>query len=73
MAGDLLVWSTLVEPYRCTASGVTRKASKLISINGPKLRELCEKNHDLGYRMLISVTQLLAARLEGARVQLATL
>ena len=72
VAGDLLVWSTLVEPYRCTATGSTRKASKLISINGPKLRELCEKNHDLGYRMLISITQLLAARLEGARVQLAT-
>ena len=72
VAGDLLVWSTLVEPYRCTAIGITRKASKLISINGPKLRELCEKYHDLGYRMLISITQLLAARLEGARVQLAT-
>jgi len=72
VSGDIVVWSTLVEPYRCTATGVTRKACKLISINGAKLRELCEKNHDLGYRMLISITQLLAARLEGARVQLAT-
>lgn len=72
VAGDLLVWSTLVEPYRCTATGVTRKACKLISINGHKMRELCEKNKDVGYRMLISVTQLLATRLEGARVQLAT-
>jgi len=72
VAGDIVVWSTLVEPYRCTANGVARRACKLISINGPKLRELCEKNHDLGYRLLISVTQLLAARLDGARVQLAT-
>ena len=72
VAGDIVVWSTLVEPHRCTATGVTRKPCKLISINGPKLRELCEKNHDLGYRMLISITQLLAARLDGARVQLAT-
>ena len=71
VAGDLLVWSTLVAPYRCTASGVTRKGCKLISINGSKLRALCQKDHDLGYRMLISVTQLLASRLEGARVQLA--
>jgi CRP-like cAMP-binding protein len=72
VAGDIVVWSTLVEPYRCTANGVTRGACRLISINGPKLRELCEKNPDLGYRMLISITQLLAARLDGARVQLAT-
>ena len=72
VAGDLLVWSTLVKPHRCTATGVTRKPCKLISISGPKLRDLCQKDHDLGYRMLISVTQLLASRLEGARVQLAT-
>ena len=72
VAGDLLVWSALVEPYRCTATGTTRKSCKLISINAKKLRALCEVNHDLGYRMLISVTQLLATRLEGARVQLAT-
>lgn len=73
VAGDLLVWSALVEPYRCTASGTARKPCKLLSINGPKLRALCEQNRDLGYRMLISVTQLLATRLEGARVQLATM
>ena len=72
VAGDLLVWSALVEPYRCTATGTTRKPCKLISINAKKLRALCEVNQDLGYRMLISVTQLLATRLEGARVQLAT-
>jgi len=72
VAGDLLVWSALVEPYRCITTGVARKPCKLISINGPKLRALCEQNKDLGYRMLISVTQCLATRLEGARVQLAT-
>ena len=72
VAGDLLVWSALVEPHRCTATGTTRKPCKLISVNAKKLRAMCESNHALGYRMLISVTQLLAARLEGARVQLAT-
>lgn len=72
VAGDLLVWSALVEPYRCTATGTTRKPCKLVSINARKLRALCAVNHDLGYRLLISITQLLATRLEGARVQLAT-
>lgn len=72
VAGELLVWSALVEPYRCQTTGVARKPCKLISINGTKLRALCEQNSDLGYRMLISITQCLATRLEGARVQLAT-
>jgi len=72
VAGELLVWSALVEPYRCISTGVARKPCKLISINGRKLRELCEQNSDLGYRMMISITQCLATRLEGALVQLAT-
>ncbi len=71
--GDLVVWSALVEPYKCTATGTLRKDTKLIAIGGQKLRELCEANKDLGYRMLISVTKLLATRLEGSRVQLATI
>ncbi|TVS10194.1 MAG: hypothetical protein EA424_25750, partial [Planctomycetaceae bacterium] len=73
VAGDLAVWSTVVEPYRCTASGTIRKDTKLLAIQGAKLRELMETNHDLGYRLLLSVTKLLATRLEGARVQLATI
>ncbi len=72
VAGDLATWSAVVEPYRCTASGTARKDCKLLAIQGAKLRELMESNHDLGYRLLLSVTKLLATRLEGARVQLAT-
>lgn len=73
VAGDLMMWSALVEPYRSTATGSVKKDSKLIAIDGIKLRELCEQDHGLGYRMLISLTRLLAHRLEGARVQLATI
>ncbi len=73
VAGDLMMWSALVEPYRSTATGNVKKDTKLITLDGVKLRDLCQQDHDLGYRMLLSLTQLLAARLEGARVQLATL
>ena len=73
VAGDLMMWSALVEPYRSTATGSVKKDTTLIAIAGAKLRDLCQQDHDLGYRMLLSLTQLLAARLEGARVQLATL
>jgi CRP-like cAMP-binding protein len=73
VAGDLLLWSALVEPYKATATGICKTDVKLISIDGKKLKDLCEQNHDLGYRMLICLTKLLANRLEGARVQLATI
>ena len=72
VAGELVMWSALVEPYRSTATGTARKYVKLIAINAEALRKLCEKDRELGYRLLICVTKLLATRLEGARVQLAT-
>lgn len=72
VAAEMIMWSALVEPFRSTAIGTARKDSKLVAIPGGKLRELCEQDHDLGYRMLIGLVKLLAARLEGARVQLAT-
>ena len=72
VSGELMMWSALVEPYRSTATGSVRKDTKLIAIDGARLRELCEQDNGLGFRMLITLTQLLASRLEGARVQLAT-
>ena len=72
VSGELMLWSALVEPFRSTESGKLRKDSRLVAIDGKKLRELCEQDHSLGFRMMNSVAQLLATRLEGARVQLAT-
>jgi CRP-like cAMP-binding protein len=73
VAGELSMWSALVAPYRSTAVGTTRKDCRLIAIHAERLRELCEKHTHLGYRLLVSVTKLLATRLEGARVQLAAI
>lgn len=69
--GDLLMWSALVEPYRATATGVTTKETHLARIDAAKLRQLCEEQPILGYRLMTQVVKLLANRLEGARVQLA--
>ena len=73
VAGDLVGWSALVEPFKSTATGTVKMDLKGLMIDGLKLRDQCENRHDLGYRMLLCVTQLLATRLEGARVQLATM
>ena len=69
--GDLLMWSALVEPYRATAQGTTTKETHLAQLDAVKLRQLCEQEPILGYRLMTQVAKLLANRLEGARVQLA--
>lgn len=72
VAADLMMWSALVEPFRSTASAIVRKDARCVVIDSPKLRELCEQDSALGFRLLNSICKLLATRLEGARVQLAT-
>ena len=69
--GDLLMWSALVEPYKATGQGTATKDTLLARIDGAKLRQLCDREPILGYRLMTKVAKLLANRLEGARVQLA--
>jgi len=70
--GDLLCWSALVEPYKVTAIGTTTKDTALVAIDAARLRKLCEQDPLVGYRLSNEVAKLLAHRLEGARIQLAT-
>jgi CRP-like cAMP-binding protein len=71
--GDILGWSALVEPYKYTAVGTTSKDTQLVSIRAKHLRELCDKDPLLGYRLARQIAKLLAHRLEGARIQLAAI
>jgi len=72
VAGDLLVWSALIEPYKTTAEGTTTKPTQLVRVKAKELRALCDRDPMLGYRLTMQVAKLLAHRLEGARVQLAS-
>jgi CRP/FNR family transcriptional regulator, cyclic AMP receptor protein len=69
--GDLLGWSAIIEPYKYTAIGTTTQPTALARLDAARLRQLCEADPLLGYRLTIQVAKLLAHRLEGARVQLA--
>lgn len=70
VAGELLVWSALVDPYVSTAIARCRTESQLVAINAPKLRKLCDEHPELGYILLQSINKVLADRLTNARVQL---
>ncbi len=69
--GDILIWSALLEPYTTTAIGTTTEETRILAIAAAPLRELCDRNPLLGYRVMTQVAKLLAHRLENARIQLA--
>jgi CRP-like cAMP-binding protein len=71
VAGDLLAWSALLEPYTLTATGVARGNGKLIAVEAEPLRDLCQSNPDYGFLMMKQVAITLRSRLTATRVQLA--
>ena len=72
VAGEIVGWSALVEPYKTTGIATACRDTRVIKVEAKRLRELCEQDPLLGYRLMGQVARLLADRLEGARVQLAT-
>ena len=70
--GDLLCWSALIEPFKATAIGTASKKTHTVRLEAGKLRALCKQDPLLGYQLTTQVAKLLAHRLEGARIQLAT-
>jgi len=71
IAGEVLAWSALLEPYKLTASVVGTKDGELIALEGTKLHELCEADTWLGYQLMTEIARVLRDRLTGLRVQLA--
>ena len=71
VAGDVIAWSAMLEPYQLTASGVGTKDGELIAIEGENLRKICEADAWLGYQLMTEIARGLRDRLTGLRVQLA--
>mgnify|MGYP000265358893 CR=1 FL=1 len=69
--GDVLVWSALVQPYTTNSIGISRTKSEVLAIPGPKLRDICEKDTKLGYRLMSQIAQVIRRRLQAARLQIA--
>ena len=73
MAGELIQWSAVVEPYITTASARATCDCEIISVPGDELRKRCEVDNALGFRMMNQVASALSSRLRGVYVQLASL
>jgi CRP/FNR family cyclic AMP-dependent transcriptional regulator len=68
--GDVVGWSWLVPPHLWTFDARAVELTRAIVLNGECLRKKCEEDHDLGYELFKRFTQVMAERLEAARLQL---
>jgi CRP-like cAMP-binding protein len=68
--GEIFGWSALVPPYRLTASAISLEKTKVLAIEGAKVRQLCSTNPVLGCAIMRSTSRLIASRLRNLRLEL---
>jgi CRP/FNR family cyclic AMP-dependent transcriptional regulator len=68
--GELLGWSWLVPPYRTRFAARAVEPVDVIALDGARVREACDRDHDLGYELLKRFISLMSFRLHAARLQL---
>lgn len=68
-SGEVVGWSTVVEPYKYAFRAVCLQNVKAVSIGGDKLRQLLWVDSRIGYAVLSELIKVVASRLHGtARV-----
>lgn len=68
--GDLLGWSPLFGRGTMTATAIASDDLQLLSASGHALRELCERDHEVGYFLYRALADALSRRLLATRLQL---
>lgn len=68
--GGLVGWSALLNRSQMSAAAQATEAVRAIACNGEQLRELCQQSPELGFKVMSSVSSLLADRLSATRMQL---
>ncbi|MBI3848852.1 MAG: Crp/Fnr family transcriptional regulator [Verrucomicrobia bacterium] len=69
-AGDVLGWSWLFPPYYWHFDARALEPTTAIFFYGTRLREECEKDHDLGYELMKRMAGVVLQRLQATRLQL---
>ncbi len=68
---EIFGWSSVTPTIRQRTAGATAAIDSLVvRIDAPKLRELCDEDHDLGYAVMRRLANVVAARLLVTRLQL---
>jgi CRP-like cAMP-binding protein len=68
--GDIVGWSWLFAPYRWQFDGRTTEPCSLVAIEGARLRDMCEDDHEFGYQLMRRFAGGLQELLQNTRLQL---
>jgi CRP/FNR family cyclic AMP-dependent transcriptional regulator len=71
--GHMMGWSALVEPYIYTLSAVAVADCRLVSLEASAVRDIMERNPEIGYTIMKRLAKAIGARLANLRVQIANL
>lgn len=69
--GEAFSISALIEPYTLTATARVASPSRILKVDAPALRALCEVDSKMGYTLMRQVASIALERLHFARVELA--
>lgn len=68
--GEVLGWSPLLGGGAMTATARVIDDAVILSANGAELRQLCERDHNVGYYVYSKLAMALSARLLATRLQM---
>lgn len=68
--GEVIGWSWLFPPYRCELDARTLEPCGLVAFDGACLRDKCERDHELGYQLMLRFAANVIDRLQATRLQL---
>lgn len=68
--GEMLGWSALIEPHIYHLSAVTTTTTRVVVIEGAKLREFLTKHPEWGYAILLRIARIVGDRLSKTRLRL---
>jgi len=67
---EVVGWSALLPPYRCSATAKAIETTKVLAFNGKDLLNLCDTYPEIGYKVNRGLASLIAVRLHHAFAQL---
>jgi CRP-like cAMP-binding protein len=68
--GEVVGWSWFVPPHRWRFDALVIIPIKVIALDGKRIREKCEADHDFGYALAKQVAQVVGERLTSTRKRL---
>jgi CRP/FNR family cyclic AMP-dependent transcriptional regulator len=71
--GDLVGWSAVLDAGEMTASAVALENTELVVLPADKLRDVCHRDSQLGYAIMLRIARQLARRLLATRLNLLNL